>query len=461
MPRSALACDEVDPPLPATRGFDQRSHPSSPQASEEPEAWIAGALDLPLHRIKTASGGGCAVAACAHGMRGSSTCRRDMADIPITIASGEYDRIRAMRDGVVKVEGCAVTYHVVEPNQLFTRNLKNQEFDVSEMSFSAYIALRDQGRAHYTAIPVFLSRAFRHSAIFIRTDRGIASPADLKSRRVGTPEYFTTMLVWMRGLLSDEYGIKPSDLRWRIGPLGQPAPPATLSVPADGGVALRAAVCSPSPVVGEGRVGGAGVLAAKVPAGTPPTPDPSPQGAGGTEAAVDVEAIPAGKTLAAMLADGELDAVFSARPPSCFRQSSSPLPAGEDKEAVARLFPDYRAAEQAYYRKAGVYPLMHAVGIRNSLIEQYPWMAGNLFNAFARAKDIAVADFTKLSAFALTLPWIEAEYRATQAVLGEDIWPYGVTANRRAIETLCRYLHEQGFTKRRMSADELFAPRAA
>jgi 4,5-dihydroxyphthalate decarboxylase len=341
-----------------------------------------------------------------------------MPDVAITIASGEYDRIRAIRDGVVKVEGCGVTYHVVEPNQLFPRNLKSQEFDVSEMSFSTYIALRDQGKAHYTAIPVFLSRAFRHSAIFVRTDRGIVSPAHLKGKRVGTPEYFTTMLVWMRGLLSDEYGIKPSDLRWRTGPLERPARPAQPAPPADSVVALDAAE-------------------------------------------VEIEAIPAGKTLVGMLADGELDAVFSARPPSCFRQSSSSWRAGEGKAVVARLFPDYRAAEQAYYRKAGIYPLMHAVGIRNSLVEQYPWMAGNLFNAFARAKDIAIADFAKLSAFALTLPWIEAEYRATQAVLGEDIWPYGVAANRKAIETLCRYLHEQGFTKRRMTTDELFAPEVA
>jgi 4,5-dihydroxyphthalate decarboxylase len=125
---------------------------------------------------------------------------------------------------------------------------------------------------------------------------------------------------------------------------------------------------------------------------------------------------------------------------------------------VDRLFPDYRAAEQAYYRKAGIYPLMHAVGIRNSLVEQHPGMAANLFNAFARAKDMAVADFEKLSAFALTLPWIEAEYRATQAVLGKDIWPYGVAANRKAIDTLCRYLHKQGSTTRRMDAEELFAP---
>ncbi len=324
-----------------------------------------------------------------------------MADIPITVASGEYDRIRAIKDGVVKVAGCAIAYHVVEPNQLFVRNLKNQEFDVSEMSFSTYITLRDQGKAHYTAIPVFLSRAFRHSAIFVRTDRGIAMPADLRGKRIGTPEYFTTMLVWMRGLLSDEYSLAPSDLRWRVGGLEQPAREAGKSEAGPG---------------------------------------------------VEIEAIPAGKTLASMLEAGEIDAVFSARPPSCFVR---------DAANVARLFPDYRAAEQAYYRKSGIYPLMHAVGIRNSLVEQHPWMAGHLFDTFAKAKDIAVADFERLSAFALTLPWIEAEYRATQAVLGTDIWPYGLAPNRKAIDTLCRYLHEQGFTSRRMGAEELFAPMTA
>jgi len=347
-----------------------------------------------------------------------------MPDIAISMASGAYDRIRAIRDGAVKVEGCAVTYHVVEPNQLFVRNLKNQEFDVSEMSFSTYIALRDQDRAHYTAIPVFLSRAFRHSAIFVRTGSSIASPADLKGKRVGTPEYFTTMLVWLRGLLSDEYGITPSDLCWRLGPLEQPARQA------------------PDPS-GTQRVSSA---AQQSPRGQQPIP------VRGGEKNVEIETIPAGKSLAGMLAAGELDAVFSARPPSCFQRGDV------GKGGVVRLFPDYRAVEQAYYRKTGVYPLMHAGGIRNSLLEQHPWIAGSLFNAFARAKGIAVADFEKLSAFALTLPWIEAEYRATQAVLGEDIWPYGVKANRKAIDTLCRYLHEQGFTGRQMSIHELFAP---
>jgi 4,5-dihydroxyphthalate decarboxylase len=319
-----------------------------------------------------------------------------MPDVPITVASGDYDRVRALREGTVDIAGCAATYSTVEANALFVRNLKSQEFDVSEMSFSTYITLKARGAHHYTAVPVFLSRAFRHSAIFVRSDR-VTSPADLKGKRVGTPEYLTTMLVWMRGLLSDEYGIAPSDLRWRLGGLEQPSTKTT----------------PPDPVAG-----------------------------------VDIENIPAGKTLAGMLADGEIDAIFSARPPSCFVKGGP---------YVGRLFADTRAAEQAYFKKSGVYPLMHAVGIRNSLVSAHPWMARAVFDAFLEAKELAIADLQKLAAFSVTLPWVEAEYRATQAVLGKDIWPYGLEENRKAIDTLCRYLHEQGFTAQRMTADELFA----
>jgi 4,5-dihydroxyphthalate decarboxylase len=322
-----------------------------------------------------------------------------MTEIPITIASGDYDRTRALKDGRARIAGCAVTYSNLEPNQLFKRILRAPEFDVSEMSFSTYIVQREQGEGAYTAIPVFLSRAFRHSAIFVRTDRGIRAPADLKGKRVGTPEYFTTMLVWLRGLLSDEYDVKPSDLYWRIGGQEQPA----------------SAASELSAIPG-----------------------------------VSIESIPAGKTLSGMLADGDIDALFAARPPSCFQRTPY----------VARLFSDYRATEQAYYRKSEIYPLMHAVGIRNALIETHPELPTAIYDGFLRAKQLAVADLERLSAFAITLPWVEAEYRATQAVLGQDIWPYGVSENARAIATLCRYLQEQGFTKQRMEANELFVPLA-
>src|SRR5580704_651463 len=205
-----------------------------------------------------------------------------MREVPITVACGDYDRVRALREGRVGIAGCAVTYSTVEANALFVRNLANQEFDVAEMSFSTYITLKARGAHHYTAVPAFLSRAFRHSAIFVRTDR-VGSPADLKGKRVGTPEYLTTMLVWMRGLLSDEYGIAPSDLRWRLGGMEQPSQKRT----------------PPEPVAG-----------------------------------LEIENIPADKTLAGLLADGELDAVFSARPPSCFLKGAP---------NVGRLFTDTRA----------------------------------------------------------------------------------------------------------------------
>src|SRR5258705_4166379 len=221
-----------------------------------------------------------------------------MPDIPITVASGDYDRVRALREGAVGIAGCAVPYSAVEANALFIRNLKNQEFDVSEMSFSTYITLKARGDHHYTAVPVFLSRAFRHSAIFVRTDR-IASPADLKGKRVGTPEYLTTMLVWMRGLLSDDYGIKPSDLRWRLGGMEQPSQKTA----------------APEPVAG-----------------------------------VEIENIPSAKTVAGMLADGEIDAIFLAPPPSCFFKGAP---------NVGRPFARTPAGQQAYYRKNGGYPLMH------------------------------------------------------------------------------------------------------
>jgi 4,5-dihydroxyphthalate decarboxylase len=162
---------------------------------------------------------------------------------------------------------------------------------------------------------------------------------------------------------------------------------------------------------------------------------------------IDIATIPADTTLSAMLADGKIDALFAARPPSCFGRAPN----------VARLFPDYRTAEQAYYKKTGIYPLMHAVGIRNNLVQQYPGLSMALHEAFLKAKQRALADLERLAAFAITLPWVEAEYRATQAVLGPDIWPYGVSENQKAIDTLCRYLHEQGFTKRAMTTDELFA----
>ena len=319
-----------------------------------------------------------------------------MPDVPITIAAGDYDRVRALREGTVPIAGCAVSYSTVEANALFIRNLKNQELDVSEMSFSTYITLKARGAHHYTAVPVFLSRAFRHSAIFVRSDC-IASPADLKGKQVGTPEYLTTMLVWLRGLLSDEYGVKPSDLRWRLGGMEQPSQKSG----------------PPEPVAG-----------------------------------VEIENIPSNKTLAGMLAEGELDALFTARPPSCFLKGAP---------NVGRLFPDYPAVEEAYYKKTKLFPIMHAIGIRKSIVEKYPWVAVNIFKAYLKAKALCMHELGQIGHLHATLPWPVHAYDHARKVMGEDYWLYGAHENKLPLETLARYSFQQGLSVRHVAFEEMFA----
>src|SRR6266568_2482134 len=216
-----------------------------------------------------------------------------MVDVPITIACGNYDRTRAIKDGRVKVDGCDVTYLPLYPEEIFHRAFKFQEFDVSELSFSSYIRTIAAGTSPYVGIPAFVSRIFRHSGIYIRKDAGIRTPADLRGKRIGVPEYQITAVVWMRGIMQHEYGVKPSDIHWRSG--------------------------------------------------------------GQEEAGRDLAPIGKEQTLVGMLRDGELDALFTARGPSSFLR-------GEPH--IKRLFPDTRTTERAYYKKTGMFPIMHCVGIK-------------------------------------------------------------------------------------------------
>ena len=322
-----------------------------------------------------------------------------MSNIPITIATGDYDRVRAIREGHVAVGGTDVTYLLFEPEELFFRTVRYQEFDVAEMSFSTYIMQRDRGIRDYIAVPVFLSRIFRHSGFYIRTDRGIRDAAELRGKRVGVPEYQMTACVWQRGLLQDEYGVSPREIIWRTGGLEEP-----------------------------GRE-------ERSPLTAPP--------------GVDLAPIAAGKTLSAMLEGGELDAVLAPRAPSCFLRG---VP------NVGRLFPDYRSAEQAYYRKTRLHPIMHVLGVRQSLVDQYPWLPGNLFRAFCQAKEAAVAELERIITLSVTLPWVGAELASTREVLGHDFWPYGFEENRGEIETLIRYSLEQGLISKAPKPEGLFAP---
>jgi 4,5-dihydroxyphthalate decarboxylase len=314
-----------------------------------------------------------------------------MADVPITIACGNYDRTRAIRDGRVKVEGCDVTYLPLYPEEIFFRAFRYQEFDVSELSFSSYIRTIAAGDSAYVGIPAFVSRLFRHSGIYIRADSDIRTPADLRGKRIGLPEYQITAVVWMRGMMQHEYGVKPNEIHWRNGGQEQP---------------------------GRGER-------------TPLKPIPG----------LDLQPLGPGQTLVDMLRNGELDALFTARAPSSFLN-------GEPH--IARLFPNTREAEKAYFKKTGLFPIMHLIGIKRTLVERHPWLATSVYKAFLDAKALAMIDLRDVNALMVTLPWLEAETNETMAVMGQDFWKYGAHENARDIEALTQYAYEQGLVDRKI-----------
>ena len=319
--------------------------------------------------------------------------------LQLSLSVCDYDRTRAIFDGRAPIEGCDVTAVPLEPEEAFHRAFKFQEFDVTEISMSSYIMTTARGDAHYVAVPAFVSRLFRHSGIYIRSDRGIARPEDLSGKTIGLPEYQITANVWIRGILKDEYGVAPRDIAWRRGGLE------------DAGREERASI--------------------KLPAD------------------IDLQPIPEHRTLSDMLASGELDGLFSARAPSCFLRGAP---------NVARLFPDYPAVEEAYFRKTGIFPIMHAIGIRRPLIERHPWLAVSVYKAFLKAKALCMHELGQIGHLATSLPWSVAEYDRLRRVMGEDFWSYGAVENRHVLETLARYSFDQGLSVRQLGFDEMFAP---
>jgi 4,5-dihydroxyphthalate decarboxylase len=319
--------------------------------------------------------------------------------LQLSLSVCDYDRTRAIFDGRAPIEGCDVTAVPVEPEEAFHRAFKFHEFDISEISMSSYMMTTARGDAHYVAIPAFVSRLFRHSGIYIRTDRGIAKPQDLRGKTIGLPEYQITANVWIRGIFQDEYGVKPSDIKWRRGGVEDP------------GREERAAIKLP--------------------------PD------------IDLKPVPEHRTLSEMLAAGELDGLISARAPSCFLRGAP---------NVARLFPDYPATEEAYFRKTKIFPIMHAIGIRRSLVEKHPWLAVSVYKAFIKAKELCMHELGQIGHLFTSLPWSVAEYDRLRKVMGEDYWSYGAEPNRHVLDTLTRYSFEQGLSVRKLSVDEMFVP---
>jgi 4,5-dihydroxyphthalate decarboxylase len=315
----------------------------------------------------------------------------------LTVATAIYDRVAALRDGRIRPEGLELTWLDLRVEEIFWRMLRQHEFDVAEISLSGYALQRARGVDDFVAIPVFLSRTFRHAGIYVNAAAGIERPEDLRGRRIGVPEYQMTAAVWTRGLLSDDYGIRPEELTWTQGGLEQP-----------------------------GRV---------------PFEPVEPAG-------VDLSFAPGGKTLAAMLAEGELDALISPRVPSCFVDGTG---------RVRRLFHEPWVVERDYYARTGIFPIMHTVAIRRDLLAANPWLAVTLFKGFLEAKKIAVQALSDTTALPLTLPFLLEHAATTTDLMGQDFWPYGIEENRLVLETLLRYLVEQGMTATVPSVDELFA----
>jgi 4,5-dihydroxyphthalate decarboxylase len=321
-----------------------------------------------------------------------------MARLKLTLACWDYDRTRALADGSVRPEGIDLVYLPLPVEETFFRMLRGHEFHCAEMSLSSYVMTLGAARPPFIAIPAFPSRYFRHSCIFVSARSGLSRPADLAGRRVGVPEYQMTAAVWIRGLLADEYQVPVDGVEYFSGGLEQP--------------------------------GRAEKLALELP----------PQ----------IKVTPIGKkqTLAKMLAEGKIDALYSARAPSTLRTRPAD---------VRRLFADYVAAERDYFRRTKIFPIMHTVVMRRDLYDRHPWVAQSLYKAFLAAQKKAYEGLEQTAALMAMLPWLTQHVEETKRELGPDWWPYGVALNRHTLKTFLRYHHEQGLSKRRFAPEELFA----
>ncbi len=310
----------------------------------------------------------------------------------LTLVCTLTDRTRPIHEGRIRIEGFDIAPRAAEPEVMFREAMRDAPHAVTELSMCSHILSVARGDNRYIGVPVFPSRAFRHSAIYIRTDRGITRPEDLAGRTIGTPEYQQTAALWVRGMLRDQYGVDTRSIHWRSG--GERTP---LSLPPE----------------------------------------------------IDMQVIPQGETLEAMLADGRIDAFIGPRPPACFLNRTAP---------VARLFADTRAAEEAYHRATGFFPIMHCIAVRRDVVEAHPGLPAALFRAFSAAKAEALAELAMVNVLRVSLPWIAAEAARQTEMMGGDPWPYGFRRNRTELAAMCRYAREDGLAPRDVPPEELFHP---
>lgn len=322
-----------------------------------------------------------------------------MSKLRMSLGCWNYDRTRALLDGSVQPDGIDLNYLEMPVEETFFRMLRHREFDCAEMSLSSYSVSLCKPERPFVAIPVFPSRYFRHSCIYVNAKAGIREPKDLIGKRIGNPEYQMTAPVWIRGILSDHHGVPVDSVTYVTG--------------------------------GEEEPGRSEKLKLDLPE------------------RIRVERIGPTQTLSQMLCDGEIDALYTARMPSSFARGDG---------RVERLFEHYVDVERQYFRDTGIFPIMHTVVIRRELYEANRWVAQSLYKAFVQAQRRTYEDLQETAALKAMLPWLNAHVEDARKEMGDDFWPYGLERNRRTLETFLRYHFEQGLSTRLLSPDELFAP---
>jgi 4,5-dihydroxyphthalate decarboxylase len=325
--------------------------------------------------------------------------------LPLKLTGYSFDRLEALMAGKVEIEGCDSQFSLGKIGDMNADLFGGAQMaDVTEIGLHPFmLAYANDNFRDYTLLPVFPLRAFRHKSVFIRKDSGITNPEDLRGKVIGSPSYSSTSLTWLRGVFQDEYGISPQDVKW-----------------------VMAAKDSSKDTAGQ-----VSKQEAVVPDG------------------ISVEWGQAGKDESELLVSGEIDALFHAIEPQAYV---------DGHPNIGRLFADPKAVERAYYKKTGIFPIMHAVAIRKSLLEEHPWLAEAVFNAYSKSKHMAYQKMFKLGWAMNSLPWFGQELEETRALMGDDFYSYGIENNRKALETLFRYSYEQGLASQELTIEELFAP---
>ena len=321
-----------------------------------------------------------------------------MSKLALTLAIGDYDHVRDLADGTVPVDGVDLTVLRLPVEEMFYRFIMHGEFDVSEVSLAKMAAFASQDDRRFVPLPVFPSRVFRHSSIFVRSNGRIERPEDLAGKRVGVPEWAQTAAVYSRGLLAHEYGVDLASIHWHQAGVNQPGRREKVALELPAGFRLK---------------------------------------------------VVADRSLSDMLVSGDLDAVLSARPPAPFLEGDPRL---------RRLFADYRSIELAYARKTRIFPIMHVVAMQREVYERDRWLAMSLFKAFDQARRRSLDRAAEIAVSLFPLPWVSDELRIARELFGDDPWPYGVQANRTTLEAFLQYAHEQGVCRRRLGAEALFPP---